>query len=434
MGSTISQQKKAPHPQQSPSAKHMKGFSIKKSLMKQSSKQQTYACTLSNSAYGRRRPTNCHGMPEKLFLADENPKDKLVGVVVTIFQGESYDQMFRENKPTTVPGERVSTYAITCEDVKPLHDYLAGVVLVPPEQDMWKLIVEDIRQVPADSVVFNWECCSECGDHHFPSSSSPSSPERPSCCQHKRSFFGQGHGSSEHEGATATMEFMAFALQNGYTVMCSDFSLKSLIFEWSEEHLGPNPFIKIGSCDHQFQLEFIPADLTNENVPQQLQVVGQLCSEEGKAVVSAMGDTILYTINPDRKKTDVYDLKVLTVVTDYSGQSSSLEHMKCSIGEGPSLKEGAAGHVTLTYASGGQLVTSMGHWIELTRIDTSLESVLRVAAHEFGDDEVVDMQREYAMQSTDAERFACIQKRASTMVQKSAPTRMKARTKFSSAF
>merc|ERR1712216_79227 len=176
--------------------------------------------------------------------------------------------------------------------------------------------------------------------------------------------------------------------------MCSDFSLKSLIFEWSEAHLGPNPFVKVGECDHQFQLEFVPADLQHEDVPQQLQVVGELCKDQGKAVVSAMPMTILYTVNPMRPKTGIYDLKVLTVVTEtsYTGSSSPLtEEMKCSIGEGPSLRRGAAGHVTLTYASGGQLVTSMGHWIELTRIDTSLESVLRVAAHEFGDEEVMDM-------------------------------------------
>merc|ERR1712007_372259 len=98
---------------------------------------------------------------------------------------------------------------------------------------------------------------------------------------------------------------------------------------------------------------------------------------------------------------------------------------------GESLRRGLAGHVTLTYASGGQLVTSMGHWIELTRINTSLESVLRVAAQEFGEAEVRDMQREYASKSTDAERFECVQRRASTMVQKSVPSRMKCRTKFS---
>lgn len=89
-----------------------------------------------------------------------------------------------------------------------------------------------------------------------------------------------------------TMQAMGFALRSGFTVMCSDFSLKSLIHEWSEEHLGPNPFLKVGECDSQFCLEFVPSELQHEDVPQQLQVVGELCADKGKAVVNAMGCTI----------------------------------------------------------------------------------------------------------------------------------------------
>merc|ERR1712139_236122 len=100
----------------------------------------------------------------------------------------------------------------------------------------------------------------------------------------------------------------------------------------------------------------------HEDVPQQLQVVGELCKEQGKAMVSAMGATILYTVNPKRPRTGSYDLKILTVVTDASdGLQAVQEGMKCSIGERESMKKGVAGHVTMTYPSGGQLVTSMGH-------------------------------------------------------------------------
>merc|ERR1712110_1377412 len=99
--------------------------------------------------------------------------------------------------------------------------------------------------------------------------------------------------------------------------MCSDFSLKSLLHEWSEEQLGPNPFLQVGECNHQIGLEFIPAELQHEDVPQQLQVVGELCVEKGKAVVGAMSNTIVYTVNPKRAQTDLYDLKILTVATEY---------------------------------------------------------------------------------------------------------------------
>merc|ERR1712050_318958 len=174
---------------------------------------------------------------------------------------------------------------------------------------------------------------------------------------------------------------------------------------------GPNPFMKVSECSSQFQLEFVPAELQNEEVPQQLQVVGQLCSDTGKAVVTALGSTIVYTVRPDRPKTDRYELKVLTVATDFGGPPIS-DNLKCSIGSGDNLKRGAAGHVTLNYSSGGQLVTSMGHWIELTRINTSLESVMRCVAHEFGDEEVASHRREFMMQTSDAARYECLQRQS----------------------
>ncbi|OLP87440.1 Sodium channel protein type 11 subunit alpha [Symbiodinium microadriaticum] len=185
------------------------------------------------------------------------------------------------------------------------------------------------------------------------------------------------------------MQLVGHALQRGFTVMVSDFSLKALLSEWSEELLGANPFVKLpSSCDHQFQLDFFPEHLKNDEVPQQLQVVGELCAADGRAVVSAMSDTIVYTINPKRPQTDAYQLRVLTVVGSWSGGGSVPEAMKCEIEHNGSSKRGVAGHVTLTYPSGGQLVTSMGHWIELTRINTSVESLMQVAAHNFGEEEV----------------------------------------------
>merc|ERR1712151_426598 len=184
-------------------------------------------------------------------------------------------------------------------------------------------------------------------------------------------------------------------------------------------------------CDHQFKLEFIPSELQQEFVPQQLQVVGELCTEKGEAVVTALSDTILYTVKPDRQATDLYDLKVLTIVSDFAGGSGQIsDHMKCSVGNGTNQKRGAAGHVVLTYKSGGQLVTSMGHWIELSRIDTSLDAVMRAAAHNFGAAEVADFQREYAAQTTEAERYECVQKRSKALVSKSMPSQMRCRTKF----
>merc|ERR1712118_192871 len=101
------------------------------------------------------------------------------------------------------------------------------------------------------------------------------------------------------------------------------------------------------------------------------------------------------------------------------------EAMKCSIGKDGDLKTGMAVHVTLTYASGGQLVTSMGHWIELTRINTSEEELFNVAAKNFGQAELEDMREDFAKQSCEMDREFCRQKWAKSSISKSVPTRMK---------
>lgn len=363
---------------------------------------QAQVCGPPGGQRGSRRLTSSG--PRKLFTADQNLKDKLVAVIITISEGSSYDEMFSTVKPTTVAGERVSTYAVGCRDMAQMHQLLSSASPVPQSAEAWRSLVEDVRAVPADSVVFNWECCDACGNHAFPSS-------------------GQTAGASGSE----TLLFMGFAVRSGWTVMCSDFSLKSLIFDWSEEQLGPNPFLQLGGCSGQIMFEFAPAELANEEVPQQLQVVGELCGDKGKAVIEAMGDTIVYSVNPTRAKTDKYDLKVLTVVTDGVHVA---ENMKCAVGEGDNRRSGAAGHVTLTYKEGGQIVASNGHWIELTRVDVSLEAIERAAARNFGGEELRSFQAEWAGAATEEARTDVMQSRAKKLVQQSAPSRMKGRTKY----
>ena len=63
---------------------------------------------------------------QKLFNETENLQDKLVAVVVTISAECSYDENFREVKPETVPGERVSTYSVSLHDAAKLLDLLSG--------------------------------------------------------------------------------------------------------------------------------------------------------------------------------------------------------------------------------------------------------------------------------------------------------------------
>lgn len=53
--------------------------------------------------------------------------------------------------------------------------------------------------------------------------------------------------------------------------------------------------------------------------------------------------------------------------------------------------KGSAGHVLLKYKSKGQLLTSMGHWIELMKIDTSEQKLFEVAEKEYGKQYVAQM-------------------------------------------
>lgn len=45
---------------------------------------------------------------------------------------------------------------------------------------------------------------------------------------------------------------------------------------------------------------------------------------------------------------------------------------------------GSAAHVLLTYPTGGMILTSMGHWIELMKIDTSDKKLFEIAEKQYG--------------------------------------------------
>ena len=55
-----------------------------------------------------------------------------------------------------------------------------------------------------------------------------------------------------------------------------------------------------------------------------------------------------------------------------------------------------SGHVLLTYPTGGQLLTSCGHWIELSKLDVSLDNLFKVAEQTWGGEYATQMRSEYA--------------------------------------
>merc|ERR1711972_237141 len=115
----------------------------------------------------------------------------------------------------------------------------------------------------------------------------------------------------------------------------------------------------------------------------QLQRAGELC-ESASATVKALGGTIAYTVDAGvPASTNAYSLEVLTVATEMPGVSTASlpQERICRAGD----RQGAAGHVLLKYPSGGLLLVSAGHWIELVQLDgVTEERLLQTAAAQYG--------------------------------------------------
>merc|ERR1712138_173564 len=90
--------------------------------------------------------------------------------------------------------------------------------------------------------------------------------------------------------------------------------------------------------------------------------------------------------------------------------------MGCEVGS----HRGLAGHVLLTYPTGGRLLASAGHWVELSRLDVTEEQLLQAAAS-FGVAFSGEAQASMASCNTPAERQQTIQALSSQMICQSSP-------------
>ena len=157
--------------------------------------------------------------------------------------------------------------------------------------------------------------------------------------------------------------------------MFSDFSLKALIPNWNDKVLGPNPFIQLpgGFCGSAL-LKFDPAAF-RQSPSAQLQSVGDL-STNGNCNVQCPGGTITYTINRKLADNKSYELQVLSVVNNIQVAKDKLIETKAGFG--------IAGHVLLSYPSGGKLLTSMTHWAALVAVDTTEQNLISMAQKQYG--------------------------------------------------
>lgn len=99
-------------------------------------------------------------------------------------------------------------------------------------------------------------------------------------------------------------------------------------------------------------------------------------SVNGNCHVTCPGGTITYTINRKAADNKSYELQVLTVVNNIHVAQDKLIETKAGFG--------TAGHVLLSYPTGGRLLTSMTHWAELVKVDTTEQNLINMAQKQYG--------------------------------------------------
>jgi len=210
-------------------------------------------------------------------------------------------------------------------------------------------------------------------------------------------------------------------LERAHIVQFGDFSTKALIGVWDEAILGPKPLCQVGSFGSHFDLKFDPEKLL-ECPSAQLVKVGELCEEKRTCHVHAMGGTVMFTIDKAKSDTPLYKLDVLTVMTTAEG--NACPRKECTTKRGDS---GCAGHVMLTYpnrttGASGILMISAGHWIELSKLDTSVEVLQRAIEKNLGTEELASFNLNYFGQASNpAAQAGYMNQYANAYVQCSAP-------------
>lgn len=326
--------------------------------------------------------------PGRIPQPDDASTDRpLRSVIVTLSGSNSYDHLFQQ-VPQQVPDGRVSVWHFGPEHFPALAGILDGTRPGVADADLARDLDElraELAQVPAENVVFNWECC--------------------------------GAWSTTWPDQAAFRRLSRAALGRQHLLMFGDFAMRSLIDGWDPSYLGPNPFRDLGSTSGPMQLQFDAAQLVAcDSV--QLQTVGELCGKGG-AVIQTMGGTLVFGVDHGAADTSAYRLDVLTIATGVVSDPSAAGYL-CAVGE----HRGAVGHAMLRYPAGGKILCSSGHWIELQRLDVSEEAFLGTVAMQYGGDARKKMEDELAAAPAPA-RQQRLQDLSKDYVQRASPTSLK---------
>jgi hypothetical protein len=332
--------------------------------------------------------TFCEGLQINNFLQKINQGEDttlpVVSVIVTLYSGSSYDDLFRSIKQVAPEG-RVALYCANLESTDLLLKAINGELNQITEENFKSTaqeLLKDIESVEPDCVLFNWECCSSCAVS-FPQSE-------------------------------MTMKLLKLIIDKHYMVMFSDFALKSLIRDWDTNLLGLNPFKQIGVCSSFINLKFKP-NVLKECPSSQLKMVGQLC-EKGEASLHALSSTIVFTVDNSKIDASRYQLQILTIVTETNG---------CEIAKKDNLheiddKKGTVGHAMIKFNNGGVMIVSAGHWIELSKLDVNVVHLEKAAEMLGGNysQQVMDIKNSKEAECVKAQKYSQL---ANQFVMQSAP-------------
>ena len=283
---------------------------------------------------------------------NDNKEHPVLCVIVTIYGGSSYDNLFR-SVPQKAPDGRVILYALDPTYLKYLLNFLKGITNDIQDNVLDKRIAQlkiELSEVNPDSVLFNFECDSVC----------------------------IGNGSHFTDKKTVN-EFIKHSLDMGYMVMFSCYSSASLINDWDEKIIGNNPFLHCGNCAGQMALVFEKEPLANCE-SKQLQMVAEL-SQTNRITVDASGAPII-GINYIKTDTSDYILQILTVADNTSNLLPQDKNCSAYIGS----TNGCVGHTILKFKSGGIMIISAGHWIQLKNISIDIKTLEKVAQEKYGND------------------------------------------------
>ena len=283
----------------------------------------------------------------------KSSSDEITSIIICIHDGSSYDNIFRKFSSETQRKDKMLVYNVSYDKMNRLVSSLKNIVSSNIDEYIDQ-IKHNIEMVDHSNVVFYYECCSACENYQI---------------EHDKYHFPN----------IETIGNISFLIrEKHFMVICGDFSLKSLICDWNVELLGKKPFYITGSTSGMLTLLFDRETLNNSS-SEQLKLVGSLSSSDS-LIVDSLPGTIVYNVNDLTDETDLpYSLEVLTVVKD---EQNKYQHCETIDGN----YDGTAGHCILKYNEGGMLMTSNCHFIELLKIDTSIETIVEHARDMYGED------------------------------------------------